>query len=83
MLSKGWKLFPFKSVDHQISTNMLKDIIFNRLIILRYLIKDGGSYFLHGDFREVSVKYDVNHRVAILATQNPMYKLNLGTRRST
>ena len=25
---------------------------------------DGGSHFIHGAFRKMLVKYDVNHRIA-------------------
>src|SRR4051794_14095236 len=43
---------------------MLKDIIFPRFGVLRYLMTDGDSHFIHGGFRKTLCKYDVNHRIA-------------------
>ena len=43
---------------------MLKDIIFPRFGVPRFLITDGGSHFLHGILRKTLAKYDVNHRIA-------------------
>ena len=34
------------------------------LQVLRYLMTDGGSHFIHGAFRKLLAKYDVNHRIA-------------------
>jgi hypothetical protein len=31
---------------------MLKDVIFPRFGVPRYLMTDGGSYFIHGGFRK-------------------------------
>jgi hypothetical protein len=42
---------------------MLKDIIFPRFGVPRFLITDGGSHFIHGVFRKTLAKYCVNHRV--------------------
>src|SRR3954470_3792060 len=43
---------------------MLKNVIFPRFGVPRYLMTDGGSHFTHGDFRKALAKYDVNHRIA-------------------
>ena len=43
---------------------MLKDVIFPRFGVPRYLMTDGGSHFIHGAFRKTLAKYDVNHRVS-------------------
>jgi hypothetical protein len=43
---------------------MLKDIIFPRFGVPRYLMTDGGSHFIHGGFRKTLARYDVNHRIA-------------------
>jgi hypothetical protein len=45
---------------------MLKDIVFPRFGVPRFLITDGGSHFMHGVFRKTLAKYGVNHRVASL-----------------
>ena len=37
--------------DHKTSLKMLKEIIFPRFGVPRYLMTDGGSYFIHGAFR--------------------------------
>ena len=42
---------------------MLKEVIFRRFGVPRYLMTDGGSHFIHGAFRKVLAKYDVNHRI--------------------
>ena len=43
---------------------MLKEVIFPRFGVPRYLMTDGGSHFIHGDFRKLLARYDVSHRVA-------------------
>jgi hypothetical protein len=43
---------------------MLKDVIFPRFGVSRYLMTDGGSHFIHGGFRKTLARYDVNHRIA-------------------
>ena len=55
---------PTKSVDAETSLKMLKDVIFPRFGVPRYLMTDGGSHFIHGSFRKTLAKYDVNHRIA-------------------
>ena len=55
---------PTKRADHKTSQKMLKEIIFSRFGVPRYLMTDGGSHFIHGAFRKALAKYDVNHRVS-------------------
>ena len=43
---------------------MLTEVIFPRFGVPRYLMTYGGSYFIHGAFRKLLAKYDVNHRIA-------------------
>ena len=54
---------------------MLKEVIFPRFGVPRYLMTDGGSHFIHGDFRKMLAKYDVNHRIA--SPYHLVVKLNL------
>src|ERR1041384_3614456 len=55
---------PIESADLKTSLKMLKDVIFPRFGVPRYLMTDGGSHFTHGAFRKALAKYDVNHRIA-------------------
>ena len=55
---------PTSSVDHNTSIKMLQELIFPRFGVPRYLMTDGGSHFIHGAFRKMLAKYDVNHRIA-------------------
>jgi hypothetical protein len=45
---------------------MLKEIIFPRFGVPRYLITDGGSHFLNGVLGKTLAKYGVHHRVGSL-----------------
>jgi hypothetical protein len=63
-VTKWVEAIPTRSTDHAIAIKMLKDIIFPRFGVPRFLITDGGSHFLHGVLRKTLVRYDVNHRVA-------------------
>ena len=36
---------------------MLKEVIFPRFGVPRYLMTDGGSHFIHGSFRKMLAKY--------------------------
>jgi hypothetical protein len=54
---------PTKSADHATSIKMLKEIIFPRFGVPRYLITDGGSHFVNGVLRKTLAKYRVDHRV--------------------
>src|SRR3954464_1005526 len=63
-VTKWVKAIPTESVDHKTSFKMLKDVIFPRFCVPRYLITDGGSHFTHGDFRKSLAKYDVKHKIA-------------------
>jgi hypothetical protein len=42
---------------------MLKEIIFPRFGVPRFLITDGGSHFINGVCRKTLAKYGVDHRV--------------------
>jgi hypothetical protein len=44
---------PTKSADGETSLKMLKDVIFPRFGVPRYLMTDGGSHFIHGGFRKI------------------------------
>ena len=50
--------------DHNTSIKMLKEVIFPRFGVPRYLMTDGGLDFIHGAFRKMLARYDVNHRIA-------------------
>jgi hypothetical protein len=63
-VTKWVEAIPSKSVEHAIAMKMLKDIIFPRFGVPRFLITYGGSHFMHGILRKTLAKYDVNHRVA-------------------
>jgi hypothetical protein len=63
-VTKWVEAIPTKSADHATAMKMLKDIIFPRFGVPRFLITDGGSHFIHGVFRKTLAKYGVNHRVA-------------------
>jgi hypothetical protein len=63
-VTKRVEAIPTRSADHATTIKMLKDIIFPRFGVPRFLITDGGSHLLHGVLRKTMAKYDVNHRVA-------------------
>ena len=65
-VTKWVKAIPTKSAEHKTSLKMQKEVIFPRFGVPRYLMTDGGSHFIHGAFRKVLAKYDVNHRVSSL-----------------
>src|SRR3954462_10398534 len=62
-VTKWVETIPTESDDHKTSLKMLKDVIFPRFVVPRYLMIDGGSHFTHGAFRKALAKYDVNHRI--------------------
>ena len=47
------------SVDHNSSIKMLKEVIFPRFGVPRYLMTNGGSHFIHGAFHKMLAKYDM------------------------
>ena len=55
---------PTNSDDGKTSLKMLKDVIFPRFGVPRYLMTDGGSHFIHDSFRKTLAKYDVNHIIS-------------------
>ena len=64
MLETYQEAIPTSSADHNTSIKMLKEVIFPRFGVPRYLMTNGGSHFIHGAFRKMLAKYDVNHRIA-------------------
>ena len=63
-VTKWVEAIPTSSADHNTSIKMLKEVIFPRFGVPRYLMTDGGSHFIHGAFSKMLAKYDVNHRIA-------------------
>lgn len=63
-VTKWVEPIPTHSVDHKTSLKRLKDVIFPRFGVPRYLMTDGGSHFTHGAFRKALAKYDVNHMIS-------------------
>ena len=47
-VTKWVEATPSSSADHNTSIKMLKEVIFPRFGVPRYLITDGGSHFIHG-----------------------------------
>ncbi|KRY05736.1 hypothetical protein T12_13438, partial [Trichinella patagoniensis] len=52
-VTKWVEAIPTSSVDHNTSIKMLKEVIFLRFGVPRYLMTDGGSHFIHGAFRKM------------------------------
>ena len=63
-VTKWVEAIPTNSVDHKTSIKILQEVIFLRFGVPRYLMADGGSHFIHGAFRKMLAKYDVNHIIA-------------------
>ena len=63
-VTKWVEAIPTKSADHKTSLKMLKEVIFPRFGVPRYLMTDEGSHFIHDTFTKVLARYDVNHRVS-------------------
>ena len=72
-VTKWVEAIPTSSADHNTSIKMLKEVIFLRFGVPRYLMTDGGSHFIHGAFRKMLAKYDVNHRIAHKVLQSGFY----------
>ena len=49
-VTKRVEAIPTCSVDHNTSIKMLKEVIFPRFVVPRYLMTAGGSHFIHGSF---------------------------------
>jgi hypothetical protein len=62
-VTKWVEAIPTKSADHATAIKMLKERIFLRFGVPRYLITNGGYHFLNGVLRKTSEKYGVDHRV--------------------
>ena len=82
-VNKWVEAIPTESADDKTSLKMLKDVIFPRFGVPRYLMTDGGSHFTHGDFRKALAKYDVNHRIASPYTLKLVGKLSSPIGRSS
>ena len=63
-VTKWVEAIPTSSANHNTSIKMLKEVIFPRFGATRYLMTDGGSHFIHGDFRKFLTKSDVSHRIS-------------------
>ena len=63
-VTKWVEAIPTKSDDHKASLKMLKDVIFPRFEVPRYLMTNGGTHFTHGANRKALAKYDVNHGIS-------------------
>ena len=59
---------------------MLKEVIFPRFGVPRYLMAAGGSHFIHGVFHKMLAKYDVNHRIASPYHPQSSGQIELGNR---
>ena len=63
-VTKWVEAIPTSSADHNTSIKVLKEVIFPRFGVPRYLMTYGGSHFIQGVFRKMLAKYDVYHRMA-------------------
>ena len=50
-VTKWVEVIPTNNADAKTSLKMLKDVIFPRFGVPRYLMTNGGSHFIHGVFR--------------------------------
>jgi hypothetical protein len=62
--TKWVEAIPTKSANGETLLKMLKDFIFPRFGVPRYLMTDGGSHFIHRGSRKTLARYDVNRRIA-------------------
>ena len=60
-VTKWVEAIPTSHADVATSVKMIKDIIFPRFGVPRFLITDGGSHFLKGTFGKILHKYGVTH----------------------
>ena len=51
-VTKWVEAIPTSNDDHNTSIKILKEVIFPRFGVPRYLMTDGGSDFIHGAFRK-------------------------------
>ena len=56
-VTKWVEAIPTSSADHNTSIKMLKEVIFLRFGVPRYLMTDGGSHFIHGAFHKMLAKH--------------------------
>ena len=52
-VTKWVEAIPTSSVEHNTSIKKLKEVIFPRFGVPRYLMIDGGSHFIHGAFCKI------------------------------
>ena len=76
-VTKWVEAIPTSSADHNTYIKMLKEVIFPRFGVPRYLMTDSGSHFIHGAFRKMLAKYDVNIELHHLTILNLVVKWNL------
>ena len=79
-VTKWVEAIPTSSADHNTSIKMHKEVIFPRFGVPRYLMTDDGSYSIHGAFRKMLAKYDVNHRIASPYHPKPSGQVQLRNR---
>ena len=73
-VTKQVEAIPTSSADHNTSIKMLKEVIFLRFGVPRYLMTNGGSHFIHGAFRKMLAKYDVIIGLHLLITRSLVVK---------
>ena len=70
-VTKWVEVIPTSSADHNNSIKILKEVIFPRFGVPRYLMTDGVSHFIYGAFCKMLAEYDLNHRIA--SPNHPQY----------
>jgi hypothetical protein len=63
-VTKWVEAIPTRHADHLTAMKMLKDIIFPRFGVPRYLMTYGGSHFKHCAFRKTLAKFGIAYRIA-------------------
>jgi len=74
-VSKWIEVVAFKSNDHKVVVNFLKENLFSRFGFPRAKISNGGKYFCNHTFEALMRKYCINHRVATLTIHRLAAKL--------
>jgi hypothetical protein len=63
-VTKWVEAIPTTRADVATSVKMIKDIIFLKFGVPRYLITDGRIHFIKRTFRNIQRRYRVTHRVS-------------------
>ena len=63
-VSKWIEAVATRRCDHKTVMDFVKKNIFSHFGIPKAMISDGGSHFIHSQFRALLRKYGVNHRIA-------------------